>query len=64
MEPASAPKEILPVCNGTKTTHKIPTLKAEDLNIFSLVTNSDYGMVSALKVLWSSKKAKELIVIV
>ena len=32
--------------------------------MFSLVTNSDYDMVTALKVLPSNKKAKELILIV
>ena len=52
------------MCNATKTIHKIPTLKTQHLNILSFVTNSDYGMVSALKVSWFDKKAKELILII
>ena len=48
--------------NGSKTRQN--TLETQDLNIFSLVTNSDYDIVSELEVSWSSEKAKELIVLV
>ena len=52
------------MCSGAETTHEIPLLKLKDLSMFSLVTNSDYDMVTTLKVLRSNKKAKELILIV
>lgn len=61
VEPTSVPWVILPMYNGTKTTQN--TLKTQDLNIFNLVTSSNYNMVSAFKVSLSSEKAKELVLL-
>lgn len=38
--------------------------KTQDLIICSLVTNSYYSMLTVLKVSWSNKKGKELILLV
>lgn len=64
VEPASALEQSYQCVMELKQHIKCPLFnKTQDLNIFSLVTNSDYNTVTALKVSRCSKKARLMLLV-